>query len=1070
MKSKIILLLLSLFSFYSFAQESLVRFPAIDPSGNFLAFTYQGDIWVMNLNSNTQHRLTIHEAYDSKPVWSPDGKMIAFSSNRYGSEDIFVMNADGSSLKRLSFHPSSDIVDSWNTQDKIVFETRHIQAQVERDHEIYYVSPRGGNPQKLIDVLGSDAIESSDGKMVAFVRGSCRITRQAYQGSANRDIWLYDKEKDTYTQLTQENHNQFKPIWKTNNELLYISSNGGSVYQLNSLTLKNKTVEIAEQAFTKFTDLGLRFFSYCPKTHTALLESGEHIISLNTNTRNSKNLDISIKSESRKNNWEHEVYKGDANAYSLSPNGKYLALAIHGNIFISQAKDKDNFTKALTNDSFFNDDPEWLNDTTLLFISDRNGIKNILMLQSEDRNQSNLFKSLKHKISKLTDLTDDVQTMTISNNRDQIAFVESYGKLISAYISPNGELSNRRILLDSWARPTGICWSPDDKYLAYSKKDLDFNQEIYIQAADNSTPPVNVSMHPRNDQSPSWSPDGKKLAFSSIRNYGNYDIWYVWLQKKDWEKSMDEWKLDGEDENQEKKKEKKANKKVEVKIDFKNIHERLFQLTSLPGNESQAIFSQDGKTIFFNSNSNEKGKTDLYKINWDKKDIKEITKDGKAGNAMSLSPDGKYIYMIIKGGKTARLNIAKNKIENINIKAASDIDRLALKEQVFNEGWKTIKTGFYDPNFHGRDWDKIGDIYKPIALSASTDRDFQDIFNWMLGEINASHMGMRNPKPKTKPSEKTALLGIDFIIENDQIKITKVLAGSPADKEESKLMIGDIIESINGEALTKYSNLYKYLANKANEATLLGIMRNGEKMEIIIRPTTSLAKQKYEDWVSFNRKLVDEYSGGKLGYLHIKAMGWTSFERFERDLMAAGYGKEGILIDVRYNGGGWTTDYLMAVLNVKQHAYTIPRGASDNLERDHKKFRDHYAFGERLPFASWTKPSIALCNQNSYSNAEIFSHAYKSNHLGTLVGTPTFGAVISTSSRRLSNGGSIRLPFRAWYVKDDDKNMEFNAAVPDVIVQIKPDSRINGKDEQLQKAVEILLNQLGQKAKNEHSN
>ena len=173
--------------------------------------------------------------------------------------------------------------------------------------------------------------------------------------------------------------------------------------------------------------------------------------------------------------------------------------------------------------------------------------------------------------------------------------------------------------------------------------------------------------------------------------------------------------------------------------------------------------------------------------------------------------------------------------------------------------------------------------------------------------------------------------------------------------------------------------------------------------------------------------------------------------------MASGYGKEGVVIDVRFNGGGWTTDMLMAVLNVRQHSYTVPRGAASNLNKEHKQFKEYYPYGERLPLSSWTKPSIALCNQNSYSNAEIFSHAYKALGHGTLVGVPTFGAVISTGGKGLIDGSYVRMPFRAWYVKDSDMNMENGPAVPDVILYNAPDSKAKGVDEQLKKAVEILL-------------
>jgi C-terminal processing protease CtpA/Prc len=197
-------------------------------------------------------------------------------------------------------------------------------------------------------------------------------------------------------------------------------------------------------------------------------------------------------------------------------------------------------------------------------------------------------------------------------------------------------------------------------------------------------------------------------------------------------------------------------------------------------------------------------------------------------------------------------------------------------------------------------------------------------------------------------------------------------------------------------------------------------MRGGQKTaeaestteEVVIWPVSSLRNELYDDWVNERRRLTEKYSNGRLGYLHIRGMNWSSFERFERELMAAGYGKDGIVIDVRYNGGGWTTDYLMAVLNVKQHSYTIPRGAAEDLEKEHRKFKDTYPFSERLPLSAWTKPSVAISNENSYSNAEIFSHAYKALGLGKLIGRPTFGAVISTGSYGLVDGSRVRMPFR----------------------------------------------------------
>ncbi len=1051
--NKYLVILFSFFFSIAFSQNSLLRYPAIDASGENLAFSYQGDIWVMNLNAAQPTRITLHEAYDAMPVWSPDGKQIAFSSNRFGSQDVFVINKDGSGLKRLTYHPSTDMVRSWTNEARIVFETRRIAVQVERDRELFYISPNGGNPKKLMSALGSYAVESPDGKNVAFVIGSCRIARQAYQGSANKDIWIYNKKDQSYTQLTNNPFNEFAPVWKNNEELFYISSMGGDQYQLVSKKLSDQQASLVAE----FKDFGLRHFSFAPLANKIVMESGNQTEILDLSSQKRESLTIDLNFEDRKNEIVHQTYTGDVGNYDVSPNGKYIITEIKGNLFLSLTRDKDNFTKTLTNDSYFNTQPLWLNDSAIIYISNQNGKNDLFLLSSSNEKEPNLFKSLKIKSEFIFGDSEDIYDMVLSHKKDQIAFRVGDGKLVVADVDEKAKISNQKVLIDSWAAATGLCWSPDDQYLAYAKKDLDFNSEIFIHAADNSSKAVNVSMHPRSDRSPAWSPDGKKLAFSSIRNNGDYDIWYVWLQKSDYEKSISEKKFE-EAIAEDSKKDKQDS--VVVKIDFDKIYNRLFQLTSLPGNESNPIFNKESDFIYFNSNSNENGKTDLYKIRWDKKEIKELTKKGTAGRAMSLSPDSKYIYLLKKGGKPGRLKLAGDKMENIPIKAEADWNYPEVRKQVFETAWQAINQRFYDPKFHGVDWETMKKKYQPIALSASTDEDFRSIFNWMLGEINASHMGLYGPRSTPKNQDKTALLGIEFESLKKGIQISKVLIESPAAKEESQLQVGDIILEVNQKEITESDNFYRYLVNQADQPMLLKMERNGTEKEIEIIPTSNLTMAKYNDWVEFNRKLVDQLSGGQLGYLHIRAMGWSSFERFERDLMAAGYGKKGILIDVRYNGGGWTTDYLMAVLNVKQHAYTIPRGAAKDLEKEHQNFRDHYAFGERLPFAAWTKPSIALCNQNSYSNAEIFSHAYKQNGLGTLVGTPTFGAVISTSGKGLIDGGYVRIPFRGWYVKATDENMELVPATPDVIVELQPDSRSKGKDEQLQKAVEILLEQV----------
>ena len=383
------------------------------------------------------------------------------------------------------------------------------------------------------------------------------------------------------------------------------------------------------------------------------------------------------------------------------------------------------------------------------------------------------------------------------------------------------------------------------------------------------------------------------------------------------------------------------------------------------------------------------------------------------------------------------------------------------RTQIFEEAWRTIRDGYYDPNFHGYDWGKLHDKYIDRCVYASTSEDFAEMFNLLLGEINSSHMGLNAPSRNETQRETTGLLGAEVVPVNGGIKVGHIIPETPADKEKSKLIEGDVITTVNGEVITSDDNFFEFLNGTVNEKVLLTVKSpDGKVREVVMRMVSSVTDQLYQEWVDTRAKMVEEFSKGKLGYVHIRGMNFESFEVVERAFTEAGFGKDGLVIDVRYNGGGSTTDYLMAILDYKQHAYAIPRGASENLERDKLKFREYYPLGERPVYAPWIKPSIVLCNEGSYSNAEVFSHAYQSLKIGKLVGVPTNGSVISTGSKSLMDGSTVRLPLRGWFTKTTNKNQELGPAIPDIIVENEVNWLARGTDDQLKVAVTSLLAQI----------
>ncbi len=1041
-----------------------VRFPAINNDGDIL-FVYQGDIWKIPANTKTAIRLTIHEGYDSAPMWSDDGKHFAFSSDRYGNNDIFISTSDGNSPKRLTFNSANDILTDFAKNGEIVFATSREFQQVEWNHEFYSISENGGTEKRILNSVGEMATISPDGNMIAFTTGVCPTSRENYHGSANLEIWLYNRKTDTFRQLTNFDGNDFMPRWADNSNLFFISAKSG-IYNIFQMNIGEPDFPNSKQ-ITNFENDGIRYFNISPNGKTIVFERFTDIFKLDVSSKSVGNIEINLGADFRIDPFQNVTSTNGISEYAISPNGKYAAFVIHGEIFISQTEPEKSKTINITNNSYRDENPIWLNDSTIIFSSDKEGNqRDLFLVKSADKTKPDLFKTFSYHFENLTNSKDDESFPVISPDRKKLVYEINVGKLVAFDISPDGKLSNKITLLDGWSAPQNVCFSPDSRWIAYAQEDLEFNQELFIQPIDGKISPVNISMHPKQDGNPFWSQDGSKLIFTSNRKQ-NSDIWFVWLNAKDWQKTEEDWKeFSDEKEDKSDKKDKKKKKdesetdEIEpIKIDLENIWERLVQVTDSPKDEFSPAASKDGKTIYYSSPTDDGKEREMKSIQWDKTKP-DVVKGITNPTNFQYAENGKVLFAIGRGGKLFRIKDATNKAEVISINAKYVIDREIENKQIFNEAWRTLNYGFYDPNFHGHNWEMLRKHYEPMVLKASTKRDFRDMFNNMLGQLNASHMGLYGKDNLNTQKETTGLLGIEIQPNGNSVEIVRVIPNSPANKDESKLFVGDKIIAVNGKLLDNNINFYSLFSGKAGEIMELKISdKDGKERTVLIRPIDNLKNLLYNEWVLNNQKLVNKLSDGKIGYLHIKEMGWESFEVFERDLTAAGYGKEGLVIDVRYNGGGWTTDYLMMALNYKQHAYTIPRGATDNLEENHTKFRDYYPLGERLPYSAWTKKSIALCNSKSYSNAEIFSHAYKSLEIGKLVGEPTFGAVISTGAKTLIDDSYVRLPSRGWFTLKTGINQENGAAIPDFVLYNNPDDKAKGKDTQLEKAVEILLNQ-----------
>jgi tricorn protease len=393
-----------------------------------------------------------------------------------------------------------------------------------------------------------------------------------------------------------------------------------------------------------------------------------------------------------------------------------------------------------------------------------------------------------------------------------------------------------------------------------------------------------------------------------------------------------------------------------------------------------------------------------------------------------------------------------------------DVDLGKKHQAAFDMAWRAMRDGWYDDRLNNRDWNQIREKYRAVAETADTDALATGI-QLMLGELNGSHLGFfagsmtlpgrRQGQPVEEPTADrnwrpvTPHLGVRFDPDHKGpgLKVRDVLPEGPADQKRSKINPGDVVVGIDGTPVDAGMDLTRVLNGPPNrDVRLKAKDADGKERDVTVRPITYTAARQllYKKWLKDNREAVERLSGGKLGYLHISAMDMPSFRKFEEELYAAGAGKEGLVIDVRENGGGSTADHLLTALTQPRHAIAVPRGGGPGYPQD------------RTVYATWDKPIVVLCNQNSFSNAEIFSHAIKTLRRGKLIGVPTAGGVISTGGTAIMDVGFLRMPFRGWHLIDSGEDMELHGAVPDVVVWPTPGDAAKGKEAQIEKAVEVL--------------
>ncbi|MCZ6834575.1 MAG: S41 family peptidase [Planctomycetota bacterium] len=641
-------------------------------------------------------------------------------------------------------------------------------------------------------------------------------------------------------------------------------------------------------------------------------------------------------------------------------------------------------------------------------------------------------------------------------------------------------------LIEGWDWGIDAQWSPDSRYMAYAQDDMDFNTDVFIVPVDGSAPPINITRHPDIDGSPRWSADGKILALTSNRINNENDVWVVYLDpsltsltpkemeqyfkdakadakkrkplstKPDDDDNDDDDDDDDDDDKKKKKKKKKQADPIEDSWDLETAYLRLRRMTRHPGGEFNLAMTPGGDRIIYSGNADGFG---LYSIKWDGTDRKKL---GGGMNVQEVSLKGDKIT-IVSGGRAGTVGTSGGSVEYVTLDADIRIDLERQSSQKFYEMARGIGETFYHPTMKDLDWDALTRQYHQLALKARTANEFNYVSNRMLGELCASHLGVRSPGSgiNRENVQSHGRFGAQTERIDSGYRVTDLIADGPGTKGDMALKIGDVITGIELESFEGARTLESTLEGRTGVETIVTIRRVVEteageqdvELNLLLTPGSygQVRQLAYLDWRNRTVKKVEELSDGRIGYIHIQGMNQASLDVFERDLFAACEGKDGLLIDVRNNGGGSTADRVLASIMVRPHAYTIPRGADP-------KDIGHYP-RDRLFIQRYSLPTNMLCNEKSFSNAEIVSHAFKNLGRGTLVGQETWGGVISTGGFGLIDGTSVRQPFRGWYVMDGS-DMENKGAMPDIIVTQTPESEVSNDDEQLKAAVDDLMKRL----------
>lgn len=1044
--------------------------PSLSPDKREIAFVSGGDIWTVPAAGGTARLLVSHAAYDSRPLYSPDGSRLAFQSTRTGNGDLYVLTLADGSLRRVTFDDAADQLDSWSRDGKWLYFSSG-SKDVNGMSDLYRVSVDGGTPMAVsADRFAQEYWSTpspSDPNTLAFTGKGRTVSDWWRNGHAHIDesqIWIehFGEGAPRYEQVTHGGARDAWPMWGDEKTLFFVSDRSGS----ENVWTKSVGASGDGKAMTSFRGGRLVWPTISYDGKTIVFERDFAVWTLDVASGKTNEVPISLRGASSMAGTEHQTLTTGFSSLALSPDNKKIAFVARGDVFAASARDGGD-AQRITSTPDQETELTWAPDSRrLAYVSGRDGTTHIFIYDFGTRTET-----------KLTDGPANDVEPTWSPDGRSIAFMRGAKQLRVIDVATK---QDRQIATGELARPPflsdhPIAFSPDGKWVAYLNGGQGAFQNPFVVSIDGGAARPLAYLANAFGSALAWSPDGTYLLFDTSQRTEDSQIARVDLVPRTPRFREDQFRdlfsqptrpgtptdpaprpaPPQRDSATVRADSARASAKRATQIVFDDIRRRL---TFLPiGVDARGIvISPDGKTAIVNASA--AGQSNLYSFSLDELNggptvARQLTSTpGFKGNPQFTS-DSREVYYI-ENGRVSVINVDTRSARPINVSAETDVDFSREKLAVFHQAWNILNDNFFDPKFNGVDWKAVETRYEPYAAGAQSTEDLRRIMRFMVGELNASHSGVNGAS--FSPQNNVGRFGVRFdriaYERNGKLKVTEVLSLSPAALADIKP--GDYLLAVDDAKIDAHTNLDSLLLYKTGKRVLLSVANNAAgagAREIAIRPI-NLATERglvYRDWVESRRAYVAKISNGRLGYVHMQDMGQGSLTQLFTDLDVENRGRDGVVIDIRNNNGGFVNPYAIDVF--------ARRGYLLFTQRDFGTVPGRSILGQR----SLEKPTALVTNMHSLSDAEDFTEGYRALKLGPVIGEPTAGWIIFTSDIGLLDGSSsVRVPFER-ITDANGKDMEMHPRPVDVDVERPVGESYTGKDSQLDVAVAELLKRIG---------